>query len=148
MPYSYEYPRPAVTADTAVFRGEGDDRRLLLIRRAAEPFKGQWALPGGFVEEGETLEGAARRELQEETGLEIDSDLMQVGAYGDPGRDLRGWVVTVVFAGTLGADECAEAIAGDDAAELRWYTEHALPPLAFDHIIIVSDAFQVVSSGA
>ena len=90
---TYDYPRPALTVDVAVFRGEAGEREVLLVKRGAEPFRGRWALPGGFVEEGETLETAARRELARGDGAGPRGELVQVGAYGDPGRDPRGWTV-------------------------------------------------------
>ncbi|HEX9092766.1 MAG TPA: NUDIX hydrolase [Coriobacteriia bacterium] len=145
---AYEFPRPALTVDVAVFRGAAGARELLLVKRAAEPFAGAWALPGGFVEEGETLETAARRELAEETGLEPIEDLEQVGAYGDPGRDPRGWTVSVVFVATLAWDEASGVCAGSDAAEAAWHRADALPRLAFDHDIIAADALRHAAFGA
>jgi 8-oxo-dGTP diphosphatase len=142
---TYEYPRPAVTADTAVFRGPSDTRELLLIRRGADPFAGMWALPGGFVEEDEPLERCARRELAEETGLTPSAAFLQVGAYGDPGRDPRGWTVTALFAVVLGPDE-PDVVAGrDDAAEAAWHPLADLPPLAFDHDRLVRDAAAITA---
>ncbi|HRT31038.1 MAG TPA: NUDIX hydrolase, partial [Anaerolineae bacterium] len=101
MPYTYDYPRPMLTVDIALARPGPRGPEVLLIQRGHPPFKGAWALPGGFVEEGETLEQAARRELQEETGL-TDLPLQQLAAFGDPGRDPRGWTVSVVFWSWLG----------------------------------------------
>src|SRR5450759_2803525 len=94
--YTYEYPRPGFSADTVVTRAGERGVEVLLIRRCAEPYQGRWALPGGFVEEGERPVDAARRELWEETGLRPSGGFEQLGAYADPGRDPRGWVVTVV----------------------------------------------------
>lgn len=137
---TYEYPRPAVTVDTAVFRGPPRARELLLVRRGADPYAGMWALPGGFLEPDEPLEHCARRELQEETGLAPAGRLAPVGAYGDPGRDPRGWTVTMLFAVVLGAGERDEVAGGDDAAEAAWHSVGTLPPLAFDHDLLVRDA--------
>ena len=98
MPYTYEYPRPAVTVDVVLFTIRAGDLAVLMIRRGGAPFKGHWALPGGFVEENESLERAASRELKEETGIE-QAALEQLGAFGDPGRDPRGHTVSVAFYG-------------------------------------------------
>lgn len=132
--YTYEYPRPMLTADCVVSRPNGE---VLLIRRGNDPFKGFWALPGGFMEMDETLEQCAVRELQEETGLQVDvSDLRLLGVFSAPGRDPRGRTVTAAYAVQLSADTAA--IAGDDAAEVRWWPCSALPPLAFDHAEILT----------
>jgi 8-oxo-dGTP diphosphatase len=144
---TYEYPRPALTVDVAVFRGAAGDREVLLIQRAQEPFAGMWALPGGFVDEDEPLEAAARRELLEETGLDPNGDFTQVGAYGDPGRDPRGWTVSVVFVISLDWDDNGQAQAGSDAAEAAWHRVSDLPRLAFDHDSVVSDALRHAAFG-
>jgi 8-oxo-dGTP diphosphatase len=138
MPYTYAYPRPGVTTDIALFRHTDVTLDILLIRRRDPPFAGQWALPGGFVEPEETLEAAAHRELAEETGVS-GATLHQLAAYGEPGRDPRGWTVSVVFWGWL-AENNGTTIAGDDAAEVRWWSVDTLPALAFDHAEIVADA--------
>jgi 8-oxo-dGTP diphosphatase len=104
---------------------------VLLIKRANEPFRGKWALPGGFVDKDEPLEDAAVRELKEETGLS-NILLTQMHTFGNPGRDPRGHTVSVVFVGYLPL--AAEAKAGDDAAEVDWFSLDKLPELAFDHI--------------
>lgn len=139
---TYEYPRPAVTVDAVVLRGTGDAREVLLVRRGAEPFLGRWALPGGFVDENERLEDAMRRELAEETGLVCGGPARQVGAFGDPGRDPRGWTVGVAFVLELDAGEPCDVRGGDDAAEAAWRRLDALPPLAFDHDRIVAAALE------
>lgn len=118
VPFSYPYPRPAVTADVVAFTLRGDDLAVLLIKRKADPFEGHWALPGGFVNENESLERAAARELYEETGL-TGVRLEQIGAFGDPGRDPRGHTVTVAFM-TFRASETA-LNPGDDAIEAAWH---------------------------
>jgi 8-oxo-dGTP diphosphatase len=143
----YEHARPALTVDVAVFRGRAGERDVLLVKRGEEPFLGMWALPGGFVEEGETLERAARRELAEETGLDPDTELDLTGAYGDPGRDPRGWTVSVVFTTALGYDEIGAVVGGSDAAEAAWHPVTALPRLAFDHDRIVADALSHAAFG-
>ncbi len=140
MDYTYEYPRPAFTCDTVVFCGPSAARKVLLVRRGAEPFAGCWALPGGFVDEGERPVEAARRELAEETGLIWEGPLVPVGAWGDPGRDPRGWTVTAVFLADAGLEE-QTVVPGDDAAEARWFFADELPhELAFDHDEIITAA--------
>lgn len=135
MPYIYEYPRPMLTADCVVMNSRDE---VLLVRRGNEPFKGCWALPGGFMEMDETIERCAVRELQEETGIEVAENAVRlVGIYSAPGRDPRGRTVTAAYA-VLVANDIAAA-AGDDAAELRWWPLAALPPLAFDHAQIIAD---------
>ncbi|HSO32769.1 MAG TPA: NUDIX hydrolase [Labilithrix sp.] len=114
-----------MTADVVAFTMRADDLAVLLIRRKDEPFKGCWALPGGFVNENESLERAAARELHEETGLVVSpSKLEMLGAFGDPGRDPRGHTVTVAFV-TFRATETA-INAGDDAVEAKWQPLRAL----------------------
>ena len=127
------YKTPSVTVDCVVF----DERdRLLLIRRRNPPFAGQFALPGGFVDPDETTEDAARRELLEETGLEARA-LRLVGVYSKPGRDPRGWTISIAY--LVRADEGAP-IAGDDAAAVEFRSDWRELPLAFDHNEIVRDA--------
>jgi 8-oxo-dGTP diphosphatase len=136
MVWSYPFPRPAVTADALLFRRAGSTLEVLLIERGHDPFAGYWALPGGFVEPDEPLERAARRELAEETGLAV-SELVQLGAFGDPGRDPRGHVVTVVYLGLVRA-EPQPLEAASDAARAQWWPLERLPSLAFDHDRIIA----------
>ncbi|MDO8879224.1 MAG: NUDIX hydrolase [Coriobacteriia bacterium] len=140
MPH-YDFCRPALTADVVAIATDGEPR-VLLIRRGHPPFEGQWALPGGFVDEWERPEDAARRELAEETGLAFGGPLRIVGVYGERGRDPRGWTVSAVYLAVL--DREAEVAGGDDAAEARWFPTGDLPPLAFDHHVIVADALAVL----
>jgi 8-oxo-dGTP diphosphatase len=125
---------PAITVDAVIMKGQS----ILLVQRKHEPFQGFWALPGGFVEYGETTEQAVVREVREETGLTtIVHGLL--GVYSDPDRDPRGHTITVAYlmttvGGTL--------VAGDDAAEVRYFKGDELPRLAFDHAIILKDAFK------
>ena len=132
--FSYDYPRPALTVDVAVVTTEKRPR-ILLIRRKNDPFAGMWAFPGGFVDEGETLDAAARRELVEETGLAV-TELRQLLTAGDPGRDPRGWTVSVLYLARVKAKD-ANAVAADDAAEVEWHFLDATPPMAFDHAALL-----------
>ncbi len=115
-----DYKKPSLTADMAVFiRGEGS-LKLLLIRRKNHPCIGRWALPGGFAEEGESIEETAVRELKEETSLDGVS-IGPVGCFSSPGRDPRDWVVTQCFAAVIPQSRADEIQAGDDAADARWF---------------------------
>lgn len=133
--YSYKHPRPMVTTDIVVLRAGDAGPEVLLVQRANPPFQGQWALPGGFVDEDEGLEDAARRELQEETGL-TGLALAQLCAVGTPGRDPRGHTISVVYVAACPHAKSAAA-AGDDAAATRWFPLARLPELAFDHAEIL-----------
>lgn len=133
-----DYPRPMLTVDTVVLTDE-QTPSVLLIQRANPPFAGKWALPGGFVDEGETVGEAAPRELGEETGLRVGL-LEMLGVYDTPGRDPRGWTVSVVYLARIPAR--APVKGGDDASEARWFSVEELPQLAFDHAIIVADALK------
>mgnify|MGYP000072967028 CR=1 FL=1 len=132
-------PRMCVTGDTIPVRYRPDrGLEVLLVRRGNPPFKGQWALPGGFVEMDEDLPDAARRELNEETGA-VPRALIQVGAWGTPGRDPRGRTVTAAYLAVIGPE--AQRVEGaDDAAEADWHPRGDLPELAFDHRDIVNSA--------
>lgn len=138
MAYTYEYPHPAVSVDTVVFTLCEGTLCVLLIRRGAEPFKGRWALPGGFVEIDEGLEDAARRELREETGVEART-IDQLRAFGDPGRDPRERVISVAhFA--LVPEDALDIRADSDADEAGLFTVEDVPALAFDHDAILATA--------
>ena len=135
MPFTYEYPHPAVAVDIALFTvaGQLQDLRLqvLLIARKEKPFRGQWALPGGFVRIEEDLPDAAIRELAEDTGVR-DVYLEQVGAVGTPDRDTRERVITIVYVGLVAGDKHPAQAAGS-ATDVRWFDLAELPALAFDH---------------
>ncbi len=137
MPYTYDYARPMLAADVVCVRLR-DEAEVLLIRRGREPFKGRWALPGGFVEIEEEVEAAARRELLEETGLRA-AELHELGTFSRVGRDPRGRVVSVAFLAPFGPEAGGER-AGDDAAEAGWFPFLSPPPLAFDHAEILKRA--------
>ncbi|TAJ11893.1 NUDIX hydrolase [Marinilabiliaceae bacterium JC017] len=139
MAFTYEYPRPAVTADALIFSKNESSFKILLIQRLKEPFKGKWALPGGFLDMDEDLDRAAGRELKEETGLS-GVTLKQFKAYGNINRDPRHRTITVAYVGMI--DKEQEVTGLDDAADARWFDINALPLLAFDHDIIVSDAIE------
>jgi 8-oxo-dGTP diphosphatase len=141
LSYTYDYPHPAVTVDIVVIRNGGGEPQVLLIRRAQEPFKGKWALPGGFVDIDEDLERAARRELEEETGLK-GIPLKQLHTFGAVDRDPRERVISVAYLALV--SEAVEARAGSDAAAADWFPLAALPALAFDHGEILDLAKQRV----
>lgn len=138
--YAYQYPRAAITTDCVIFGYDGYQLRVLLIRRGGDPFKGYWALPGGFLNMDESVEQCAFRELYEETGLEPDS-LEQFGVFSALGRDPRGRTVSVAFYGLV---RLAEVHGGDDAAEAQWFDPTELPDLAFDHFDIIKEAFEAL----
>ena len=138
MAYTYKYPRPAVTADCIVITREAEPK-VLLIQRGADPFKGSWAFPGGFMNMDETTEQCAIRELEEETGLQL-SEIYQIGAYSKVDRDPRGRTVTVAY---LAVIDAPVVVAGqDDATKAEWWTLSGLPHLAFDHYDILQDAIK------
>jgi 8-oxo-dGTP diphosphatase len=139
--YCYAYPRPALTVDIVLIYIECSVTHVLLIQRKHPPFAGQWALPGGFVDEGETLQQAALRELEEETGL-TGISIQQIGAFAAPGRDPRGWTVSVAFAGLL--NTLTQPKAADDAVEVVWCDVAKVPASAFDHNKIVNLAIRTV----
>lgn len=137
--HTYDHPRPAVTTDIAFVRHGRSGWEILLVKRSRDPFRGRWALPGGFVDQLESLESAAARELKEECGIE-GVELWQFRAFGNPGRDPRGHTISIGYLGIAG--ESVEPRAGDDAGEVRWFLVDALPELAFDHDEIVNAALE------
>src|SRR5262245_39045522 len=138
MPHTYRFPRPALTVDMAVFGYDGNVLELLLIERGLEPFKGRWALPGGFVHIDESVDEAARRELLEETGLD-DVYLEQLYTFGALERDPRERVVSVAYVALVERSKHAPT-AASDAKRAEWFAVKALPKLAFDHDAIVATA--------
>nr|WP_321408946.1 NUDIX hydrolase [uncultured Carboxylicivirga sp.] len=136
MSYTYDYPRPAVTTDVLLIT-EKLPRKILLIQRGNDPFKGKWALPGGFVDMDEELKLAALRELQEETGIE-NVEVKQFRTYGAVNRDPRHRTISIVYTGFV--EDELECTGQDDAADAQWFTLENLPELAFDHKLIITEA--------
>ncbi len=131
-----------VAADSVVFCRRADGvLELLLIERGYDPYKGCWALPGGFVELDEDLHTAAMRELLEETGICV-TEMTQLGTWGKPGRDPRGRNIGIAYMAIITPEEARVAHAGDDAASAVWHPVSDLPPLAFDHDDIVRCALE------
>ena len=137
MGFTYAYPRPCVTPDCLIFRKINSEWKVLLIERGNAPFKGCWALPGGFLEMEEDLDTCAARELREETGLS-GIELHQLYAFGAINRDPRHRTVSVAFWGV--DDTQQKAVGGDDAAKAQWFALNRLPDLAFDHVQIIARA--------
>lgn len=144
--YTYEYPRPMLTVDVVAITKQTDQLYVLLIQRNQEPYQGSWALPGGFVEMDEPLETAAARELAEETGL-AGIPLEQLHTYGDPQRDPRGRVISVVYYAFIPAGTSINLRGGSDASQVRWFPMTELPELAFDHQKIIDEALSRFRSG-
>jgi 8-oxo-dGTP diphosphatase len=140
MPYSYHYPHPAVTTDVVLFTIQDEQLEVLLIRRGSEPFKGRWALPGGFVDIDEDLLACAKRELEEETGV-TGIYLEQLYTFGTPDRDPRERVISVTYY-ALVPRERLTIRAASDAEAVTWFPFQQLPPLAFDHDQIVAMAHE------
>lgn len=129
-----------ITVDAVILQEEVNDKSVLLVKRKNDPFKDQWALPGGFLEEDETFEAGAIRELEEETGLKIDT-LEQAGVVGTPGRDPRGRTISIIFFGIV--NNPGKVKGNDDASDAGWFNLNNLPRLAFDHLQILKDIFKI-----
>ena len=138
MGYTYKYPRPAVTADAVVIT-KSERRKVLLIQRANEPYRGCWAFPGGFMDMDETAEQCAFRELKEETGLQL-GEAIQIGCYSDVNRDPRGRTLSVAY--LMLVDNEMPVSRQDDAVQAKWWPIDELPTLAFDHKQIIEDALK------
>lgn len=143
QPYCYDYPRPAVTTDICLFTVVEDELRILLIKRGLEPFKDSWALPGGFVQEDETLDQCAARELKEETGVR-GAHLEHFGNFSDPKRDPRYRVITAAYLALVPATDHVLK-SGSDADEAKWHPLTQLPRLAFDHKEIIASSRKTLS---
>ena len=146
MPFTYEYPRPALTVDCILFgfdwvASRGGELKVLLIERLRDPFRGCWALPGGFLDEADpTVEHAAKRELAEETGL-TNVFMEQLYTFGNAGRDPRGRTVSVAYYALVKLSD-HPVRAGDDAGNARWFSLSEIPTLAFDHDQIIRTAYE------
>lgn len=145
-PFCYDYPRPSVTVDLAVFAMRGETLSVLLIRRKKDPFAGRWALPGGFLDMDETAEAGARRELREETGLDLPGPVETIGFYDDPRRDPRGRTISLAHAAAI-RGPLPEIAGGDDAAEAAWLDAREPGRLAFDHDTILRKALCWLGEG-
>jgi len=156
-----KYPHPSVTADVVAFSIKdvptGNYRRpyesrmcVLLIRRGAHPFKGMWALPGGFFKPGETIESCAARELSEETGLK-GQVLLPIATFSKPGRDPRGWIISCAFLAVVAKGEGMEVKGGDDARSAHWVpvddVKSGKVEMAFDHLEIFQAAMRRLRLG-
>lgn len=140
MPYIYKYPHHAVTTDCVILTFHEDHLKVLLIRRGIEPYKGYWALPGGFLKMDESAEEGALRELFEETGVKA-TKIKQFYTFSAPGRDPRERVISIAFYSLM---KWQQAVGADDAEYADWIVIDRLPPLAFDHDIIIREALNAI----
>ena len=140
MPHTYEYPRPALTVDCVVFGLDEEDLKVMLIQRGLPPFEGEWALPGGFVRVEETVDEAARRELEEEIGLS-KVFLEQLYTFNAVDRDPRERVVSVAYYALVNLGD-HRVQAATDAREAAWFPVDDMPSLAFDHAEILGAALE------
>ena len=138
FPYQYKYEHPAVTTDCVIFTYEDWKLKVLLVKRGGEPYKGEWALPGGFLRGDETARDGALRELKEETALEA-SAIGELGVFSKPDRDPRERVITIAFYALV---KPSKVQGGDDADEAAWFPIDDLPQLAFDHADIIHSALE------
>lgn len=136
--YCYSHPHPSVTTDCVIFGFDGKGIQVLLIERGIEPYKGKWAFPGGFLNNDETAEEGALRELEEETGLS-NAYIEQFNTYTDPNRDPRDRVITIAHYALV---RIQDVKGGDDAANAKWFPIDEIPSLAFDHDKILRDAMK------
>ncbi len=136
LKYHYKYPHPAVTTDCVIFGFDGSDINVLLIKRGLDPFKGCWALPGGFLRMDESASECAKRELKEETGLDT-AFMRQLHTFSTPGRDPRERVISIAYYALV---RLSEVCGGDDASDAQWFALSDIPNLAFDHNDILTMA--------
>lgn len=135
-----KFPKPAVTVDVVIFTIKNNELKVLLVKRGIEPFKGMWAIPGGFIKMDESLEDAARRELKEETGV-ANIYLEQLYTFGDVDRDPRDRVVTVSYIALINSDN-VKLSASTDVSDAQWFSVLKLPKLGFDHRKIIEYALR------
>lgn len=138
FPYQYKYEHMAVTTDCVIFTYENRTLKVLLIKRGEEPYKGQWAFPGGFLQMNENAKEGALRELKEETSV-TDAPIRELGVFSDIHRDPRERVITIAWYALV---KPSEVVGGDDADEAAWFSIDHLPPLAFDHKMIFDTAME------
>lgn len=138
MSHTYKHPRPAVTVDCVIFGKGNEGMHVLLIQRINPPYQDCWALPGGFLDPGESPVTAAARELEEETGL-THIPLTQFHAFGAPDRDPREHIIAIAHYAVVEMNE-HHPKAADDAADVKWFPLNQLPELAFDHAEIIEMA--------
>lgn len=127
----HKFEKPSVTADIVIFTIDEDKLKVLLVKRNLNPYKGKWALPGGFVRIDESLEDAAKRELEEETGVK-NVYLEQLYSFGEPKRDPRGRVITVSYMALVNSDKI-KLVASTDVSDAKWFSVDSISDLAFDH---------------
>ena len=139
LPWHYKYEHAAVTTDCVIFTYEDWQLKVLLVRRGSEPYKGEWAFPGGFLRNDESAEQGALRELFEETSLAPSSPIVEFGVFSDPDRDPRERVITIAWYALV---KPSEVVGGDDAEEAAWFPVDKLPPLAFDHEKVFAAAME------
>jgi len=139
LPWHYKYEHAAVTTDCVIFTYEDWQLKVLLVRRGGEPYKGEWAFPGGFLRNDESAEQGALRELFEETSLAPSSPIVEFGVFSDPDRDPRERVITIAWYALV---KPSEVTGGDDAEEAAWFPVDELPSLAFDHRKIFETAME------
>lgn len=145
MAFTYEFPRPAIATDCLVFCFHEKKLKILLIQRDKEPFEGNWAIPGGFLEIEEDLPDSAKRELKEETGVEVQ-EVTQFQTFGSPDRDPRERTVSVAFYAFVKSDAIDRLQSGSDARNAQWFDINDLPSLAFDHDEIIQCCLQHLRS--
>ncbi len=139
--FTYSHPHPAVTTDCVVFGFDGVRLNVLLVERGREPYKGRWAFPGGFLEIDEDAPDGARRELLEETGVQV-TNIEQLGAFTRPDRDPRERVISIAYFTLM---RTADVAGADDAARAQWFAIGRMPELAFDHQQIFEQALERMS---
>ena len=142
----HKYEKPSVTADIVIYTIQNNELKILLVKRGIEPFKNKWAIPGGFVRIHESLEDAAKRELEEETGVK-DVYLEQLYSFGDPKRDPRGRVITVAYMALINSEKI-KLKAATDVSEVQWFSIKKIPQLAFDHKKILDYSLKRLKCGS